>query len=133
MLKYLQCTICKAIELAPKFSHQKTFLCKKCNELKVAEDLLYNSEEVLPINQIEEFLVTKGFSKSVTGILYKEYSKNLRISINISHSIPTITIKDGYSSHIYIANKILKFLPRNIVIETKPVINTIINLWSQNA
>lgn len=131
MPKYLQCTICKAIEDAPKHSHQKTFLCKKCNEIKLMEDLLYNSEEVLAINQIEEFLIIKGFSKSPTGILYKTYSKDVRISVNTLGTMPIITVKSSNNSYTCTTTKLIKHLSRNIIIEIKPIINTIINLWSK--
>ena len=129
--KKLKCTSCGKIAKSKKNDRKKTFLCSEClKDYKKTEKLL-KTKKTIDVENINEFLLEKEFLLSTTGIPYKYYG-NTRISLGTACSLPLLVVSSRNGTDCYIDSSIEKVLNKEILLELKVVINTIIDLWKNN-
>ncbi|MCK5612763.1 hypothetical protein KAR91_63405 [Candidatus Pacearchaeota archaeon] len=129
--KKFTCVICGEKEKPLKNSRKKTFLCKSCRQDKKAFTKIKSSKERLPLEEFTTYLTDKEFLLSSTGIPYKYYG-NIRVSIGNTTDIPLIVVKQGNdSTQCYNGTAVETALPDEAIMDLKPIINTIGDLWEK--
>ena len=129
--KKLKCTECGKIAKSKKNDRKKTFLCSGCAKDYRKTEKLLKTKKTIDAENIKEFLLEKEFVLSKTGIPYKHYG-NKRVSLGNACSLPLLVVSSRDSSDCYIDSSIEKVLSKEILLELKVVINTIITLWKTN-
>lgn len=128
MAKLYKCIKCKKEEEPPKFARIKSFLCSSCKKEEIEIEKLYNDNDILKNSEIKNYLLSKGFNISNTGILYKIYN-NIRISLSTACSIPMLMVKSKDYSSSFTDSSVLSYIPNEAKKDLKKVINTIDYLW----
>lgn len=122
------CVECGAEEKPTKHSRKKSFLCKGCRKKQKVFNKVLSDKTSISVENITEYLIEKQFELSPSGIPYKHYG-GIRVSVGDICGKPLFLVKSRAESNCYIDSSIIKALPKDAVIELKPIINTIKNLW----
>ena len=129
--KKFACVICGEKEKPLKNSRKKTFLCKSCRQDRKAFNKIKSSKERIPQENFTTYLVEREFLLSPTGIPYKFYGGSIRVSIGGLTDIPLVIIKHGNDgTQCYNSSAVESVLPDEAIIDLKPIINTIGDLWA---
>ena len=130
--KKFTCVICGEKEKPLKNSRKKTFLCKSCRQDRKEFNKIKSSKERIPLEEFTTYLTEKEFLFSTTGIPYKYYS-DIRVSIGSTTDIPLVVInisREGTQCYNTIT-AIEAALPDEAILDLKPIINTIGDLWEK--
>ena len=130
--KKFTCVTCGEKEKPLKNSRKKTFLCKSCRQDRKAFTKIKSSKERLPLEDFTTYLIDKEFLFSSTGIPYKFYGGSIRVSIGHLTDLPLIIVKRGNDgTQCYNNSSVESSLPDEAIMDLKPIVNTIGDLWEK--
>lgn len=126
-----KCVECGTEEKPTKHSRKKSFLCKDCRKKQRAFNKVLSDKTSVAVEGIRDYLVEKEFKISTSGIPYKQYG-GTRVSIGTVCGKPLFVVKTTTDSNCYMDTSVIKVLPKDAVIDLKPIINTIKELWGDS-
>lgn len=130
LIKKYKCIKCGIEEVPIKFMRKKNFLCSSCKVIENDIQEVLNNDDILEKENIADYLIQKGYNISPKGILYKYYNK-LRVSLNTACGSTLLLIADNNENMCFTDSSIIKYLPKEAILDLKKVINTIEYLWNK--